>query len=208
MSEQRTQQDSPLQTERGGTRIEDNSVVSKIAGIAAQEVDGVRMGGGSSQAIGGILSSVTGGSVGGSSQSRGVSVEVGEVEAAIDVTLTVEYGKSIPQIAQAVRQNVINRVENLVGLNVTEVNVAVNDVFFTEQEPAGAGTAPARARAATGRAGAEGQVGRTGKVDRTLFGRRSAAGEGRLRQPSPPTGFTRWRPDASWRSQHTVQARR
>jgi uncharacterized alkaline shock family protein YloU len=61
-------------------------------------------------------------------------VEVGEVEAAIDVTLTVEYGKSIPQIAQAVRQNVINRVENLVGLNVTEVNVAVNDVFFPEQE--------------------------------------------------------------------------
>ena len=134
MSEQRTQQqDNPLQTERGGTRIED-SVVSKIAGIAAQEVDGVRMGGGISQAIGGILSSVTGGSVGSGGQSRGVSVEVGEVEAAIDVTLTVEYGKSIPQIAQAVRQNIINRVENLVGLNVTEVNVAVNDVFFPEQE--------------------------------------------------------------------------
>jgi len=133
-TQQRQQQDSPLQTERGGTRIED-SVVSKIAGIAAQEVDGVRMGGGTQQAIGGILSSVTGGSVGSSgSQSRGVSVEVGEVEAAIDVTLTVEYGKSIPQIAQAVRQNVINRVENLVGLNVTEVNVAVNDVFFPEQE--------------------------------------------------------------------------
>ena len=99
MSEQRAQQqDNPLQTERGGTRIED-SVVSKIAGIAAQEVDGVRMGGGSSQAIGGILSSVTGGSVGSGGQSRGVSVEVGEVEAAIDATLTVEYGKSIPQNA-------------------------------------------------------------------------------------------------------------
>ena len=137
MTEDRTEQqrqESPLQTERGGTRIEDN-VVSKIAGIAAQEVEGVRMGGGTSQAIGGIISSVTGGNVGGSgSQSRGVSVEVGEVEAAIDVTLTVEYGKSIPQIAQAVRQNIINRVENLVGLNVTEVNVAVNDVFFPEQE--------------------------------------------------------------------------
>lgn len=137
MSEQKTQQqrqgDSPLQTERGGTRIEDG-VVQKIAGIAAQEVDGVRMGGGSSQAIGGILSSVTGGSVGGSSQSRGVSVEVGEVESAIDVTLTVEYGKSIPQVAEAVRRNIINRIENLVGLNVTEVNIAVNDVFFPQEE--------------------------------------------------------------------------
>src|SRR5215212_3030744 len=136
MSEERTQQqrqDSPLQTERGGTRIED-SVVSKIAGIAAQEVDGVRMGGGTSQAIGGLLSSVTGGSTGSGSQARGVSVEVGEVEAAIDVTLTVAYGKSIPQVAEAVRRNIINRVENLVGLNVTEVNVSVNDVFFPEQE--------------------------------------------------------------------------
>jgi uncharacterized alkaline shock family protein YloU len=137
MSEERTQQqrqqlDSPLQTERGGTRIED-SVVSKISGIAAQEVDGVRMGGGTSQAIGGLLSSVTGSS-GGSGQSRGVSVEVGEVEAAVDVTLTVAYGISIPQVAEAVRRNIINRVENLVGLRVTEVNITVNDVFFPEQE--------------------------------------------------------------------------
>jgi uncharacterized alkaline shock family protein YloU len=132
-TQQRQQQDSPLQTERGGTRIED-SVVSKIAGIAAQEVDGVRMGGGTSQAIGGLLSSVTGSSGGSGGQSRGVSVEVGEVEAAVDVTLTVAYGISIPQVAEAVRRNIINRVENLVGLNVTEVNISVNDVFFPEQE--------------------------------------------------------------------------
>ncbi len=132
-TQQRQQQDSPLQTERGGTRIED-SVVSKIAGIAAQEVDGVRMGGGTSQAIGGLLSRVPGSSTGGGSQARGVSVEVGEVEAAIDATLTVAYGRSIPQVAEAVRRNIINRVENLVGLNVTEVNIAVNDVFFPEQE--------------------------------------------------------------------------
>jgi len=92
------------------------------------------MGGGTSQAIGGLLSSVTGGSGGPSSQSRGVSVEVGEVEAAIDVTLTVAYGISVPQVAEAVRRNIINRVESLVGLNVTEVNISVNDVFFPEQE--------------------------------------------------------------------------
>jgi uncharacterized alkaline shock family protein YloU len=132
MSGQQQRQESPLQTERGGTRIED-SVVAKIAGIAAQEVEGVRMGGGTTQAIGGILSSVTGGGAGGG-QSRGVSVEVGTVEAAVDLTMTVEYGKPVPQIAEAVRRNVINRVENLVGLNVTEVNISVNDVFFPEQE--------------------------------------------------------------------------
>ena len=137
MSEQdtgngRQQQESPLKTERGSTTIQDG-VVSKVAGIAAQEVDGVRMGGGTSQTAGNLLGSITGGGSGGS-PSRGVSVEVGEVEAAVDLSMTVEYGRSIPQIAEAVRKNVIRRVENLVGLEVTEVNVSVNDIFFPQQE--------------------------------------------------------------------------
>jgi len=134
MSEQGSQQSSgsPLHTERGSTTIQD-SVVSKIAGIAAQEVDGIRMGGGTSQAVSGLLGSITGGS-GGGGQTQGVSVEVGQEETAIDLTLTVEYGKSVPQIAEAVRRNVANRVESLVGLRVTEVNIAVNNVFFPQME--------------------------------------------------------------------------
>ena len=131
MSEERSQQSSPLQTERGSTSISD-SVVSKIAGIASQEVDGIRMGSGGSQAVSGLLGSITGGSSG--SQTQGVSVEVGQEEAAIDLTLTAEYGKSIPQLAEAVRRNVANRVESLVGLRVTEVNITVSNIFFPQQE--------------------------------------------------------------------------
>ena len=131
MSEERSQQSSPLQTERGSTNISD-SVVSKIAGIASQEVDGIRMGSGGSQAVSGLLGSITGGSSG--SQTQGVSVEVGQEEAALDLTLTAEYGKSIPQLAQAVRRNVANRVESLVGLHVTEVNITVSNIFFPQQE--------------------------------------------------------------------------
>ena len=127
MSEQ-SSGSSPLQTEHGSTIISD-SVVSKIAGIAAQEVEGIRMGSGASQAVGGILGSITGGS-----QTQGVSVEVGQEEAAVDLTLTAEYGKSIPQLAEAVRRNVINRVESLVGLRVTEVNITVSNVFFPQEE--------------------------------------------------------------------------
>ena len=123
-----SEQSSPLQTERGSTTISDG-VVSKIAGIAAQEVDGIRMGSGASQAVGGFLGSITGGS-----QTQGVSVEVGQEEAALDLTLTAAYGQSIPQLAEAVRRNVINRVENLVGLRVTEVNITVANVFFPQQE--------------------------------------------------------------------------
>ena len=135
MSEQGTgddqQQESPLKTERGNTTVQDG-VVSKVAGIAAQEVEGIRMGGGASQTVGSIMSAVPG--VGGGSQSQGVSVEVGEVEAAVDLTVTVEYGRTIHQVAEAVRSNVIRRVENLVGLRVTEVNIAVSDIFFPQQE--------------------------------------------------------------------------
>ena len=131
MSEERSQQGSPLQTERGSTSISD-SVVSKIAGIASQEVDGVRMGSGGSQAVSGIIGSITGGGSG--NQTQGVSVEVGQEEAALDLTLTAEYGKSIPQLAEAVRRNVANRVESLVGLRVTEINITVSNIFFPQQE--------------------------------------------------------------------------
>jgi uncharacterized alkaline shock family protein YloU len=134
MSEQGSQQSSgssPLHTERGSTTIQD-SVVSKIAGIAAQEVDGIRMGSGASQTASNLLGSIPG--VSGGGQTQGVSVEVGQEEAALDLTLTTAYGRSIPQLSEAVRRNVINRVESLVGLRVTEVNITVSNVFFPEQE--------------------------------------------------------------------------
>jgi uncharacterized alkaline shock family protein YloU len=125
-------QQSPLHTERGTTTIQD-SVVSKVIGIAAQEVDGARMGGSTSQTADNLLGSITGGGSGGS-LSRGVSVEVGEVEAAADLTMTVEYGRSIPKISEAVRKNVSKRVENLLGLQITEVNITVSDVFFPQEQ--------------------------------------------------------------------------
>jgi uncharacterized alkaline shock family protein YloU len=139
MGEQRTrqgrQQESPLQSERGATSIGD-AVVAKIVGIAAQEVEGVQTGGGTARAMGGFLNRVPGAvsGVGGGSQTRGVSVEVGAEEAAADLSLAVEYGRQIPRTTEAVRNNVINRVENLTGLRVTEVNITVNDVLFPEEE--------------------------------------------------------------------------
>jgi len=63
-------------------------------------------------------------------RSQGVSVEVGEREAAVDLTIVVEYGESIPRVAQAVRDNVIKRIEGITGLSVTEVNIAVDDLYF------------------------------------------------------------------------------
>jgi uncharacterized alkaline shock family protein YloU len=136
MSEGRVgSQGSPLKGEMGNTTI-GNRVVAQIAGIAAleAEVEGIQMGG-SSAAVGAFLQSVTGsvtGSSGSVDYSRGVSAEVGEVEAAVDLTTTIEYGQSIPQITEAVRRNVINRVESLTGLRVNEVNIMVNDIQIPE----------------------------------------------------------------------------
>lgn len=121
---------SPLKSEMGNTTIS-SSVVSQIAGIAAQEIEKIQMGGGASAAVGGFLQSVTGGGT----LSKGVSVEVGEEETAIDLTMAVEYGQSIPRITEAARRNVINRVESLAGLRVTEVNITVNDVQIPEERP-------------------------------------------------------------------------
>lgn len=137
MSEQRTRRagQNPLQSERGRTTVSD-AVVSQIAGVAAQEIEAVQMGGGTTAAVGGFLQSVTGSMTGSSANyARGVSVEVGDEEAAVDLTMAVHYGYSVPQLTEAVRRNVINRVEDLTGLRVTEVNITVTDVQVPEERP-------------------------------------------------------------------------
>ncbi len=51
----------------------------------------------------------------------------------MDLTVSVPYGRSIPEITRTMRDNVIRRVENLTGLEVTGVNITVKDVFFSQQ---------------------------------------------------------------------------
>jgi uncharacterized alkaline shock family protein YloU len=128
MSEQDQQRyDSPLVGERGTTIISD-TVVSTIAGLAAQEVEGVHMGGSASRTAGNILGSITGSD----SQTRGVSVEVGRVEAAIDLTMGIEYGRNILQTVDEVRRRISERVEEMTGLRVTELNTTISDIIFPE----------------------------------------------------------------------------
>ncbi|AZS89301.1 Asp23/Gls24 family envelope stress response protein [Streptomyces griseoviridis] len=116
---------------RGRTSIAD-VVVVKVAGIAAREIPGVYdMGGGLSRTIGAVRDRVPGGrpNVG-----RGVKVEVGERQTAIDLDLVVEYGVPITDVARDVRENVISAVERVTGLEVVEVNVTVNDVHLPEED--------------------------------------------------------------------------
>ncbi|WP_433270520.1 Asp23/Gls24 family envelope stress response protein [Actinosynnema sp. CS-041913] len=124
-------------TAQGKTTIA-SSVVQKVAGIAAREISGVHaLGGGVSRAFGALRERIPGA---GTSTTSGVSVEVGEKQAAIDLDIVVEYGAGIVDLARAVRRNVITAVERITGLEVIEVNIAVNDIHLPEddedQEPA------------------------------------------------------------------------
>ncbi len=113
-------------TSLGRTTIAD-TVVSKIAGLATREVPGVHaLGGGTARAFGAIRERIPGAT---SNASQGVTVEVGERQAAVDLDLVVEYGIAIVDLAKAIRRNVITALERMTGLEVVEVNIAVNDVY-------------------------------------------------------------------------------
>ena len=116
---------------KGKTAIA-NGVVAKIVGIAAREIDGVQdvVSTGAGASITGLASRVTRADT----RAHGVSVEVGEREAAASINLILTYGVSIPQVAEAVRRNVINRVEAMTGLTVISVDISVSDLYFPEDE--------------------------------------------------------------------------
>ncbi len=113
-------------TELGSIRIADE-VVAIIAGLAATEIKGVAgMSGGLAGGIAEIL--------GRKNLSKGVKVEVGEKEAAVDMYIIVEYGIRIPDVAIQIQESVKRAIESMTGLNVVEVNVHVQGVIFPTPE--------------------------------------------------------------------------
>ncbi|MFE7815782.1 Asp23/Gls24 family envelope stress response protein [Streptomyces sp. NPDC057433] len=115
---------------RGTTTIAD-TVVSTIAGIAVRETEGIHsIGGGASRALGAVKDKVSRSSDPG----RGVKVEVGEKQTAIDVDVVVEYGARIMDTAKDLRDHVTDAVETMTGLEVVEINIRVLDVHVPGSE--------------------------------------------------------------------------
>ena len=110
----------------GAVRIADE-VVSIIAGLAATEVNGIE--GMSGGLVGGIAEML-----GRKNFAKGVKVEVGEKEAAVDLYIIVKYGVRIPDVALSVQENVKQAIETMTGLSVVEVNIHVQGVGFPEEE--------------------------------------------------------------------------
>lgn len=110
----------------GAVKIADE-VVSIIAGLAATEIEGIA--GMSGGIVGGIAEML-----GRKNFSKGVRVEVGEREAAVDLYIIVKYGVRIPDVALAAQENIKRAIETMTGLSVVEVNVHVQGVNFPEEE--------------------------------------------------------------------------
>ena len=110
----------------GSIRIADE-VVGIIAGLAATEIDGIA--GMSGGLVGGIAEML-----GKKNFAKGVKVEVGEREAAVDLYIIVKYGVRIPDVALSVQENVKQAIESMTGLSVVEVNIHVQGVGFPDAE--------------------------------------------------------------------------
>jgi uncharacterized alkaline shock family protein YloU len=120
-----------LVTTEGTTSIAD-VVVQKIAGLATREIPGVHaLGGGAARAFSAIRERIPGATA---SAGQGVSVEVGEKQAAVDLQIVVEYGVSIADLSRSVRRNVITAVEQMTGLEVVEVNINVGDLHLPSDD--------------------------------------------------------------------------
>lgn len=111
---------------RGKTVIGD-SVVSKVADAAAREIEGVV------ELVGGVGGTIRKLAPGMNTRGVGADVEVGRKETIIELNLVAAYGVDIPQVAEAVRTNVIEQIEFATGLDVKEVNIEVTDVDFPQE---------------------------------------------------------------------------
>jgi uncharacterized alkaline shock family protein YloU len=127
------EQQTALMTPQGRTTIAD-VVVQKIAALAAREMSGVHdLGSGTARAFGAVRERIPGARA---SSGQGVSVEVGERQAAVDLDIVVEYGVAVGELTKAIRRNVITSIERMTSLEVVEVNIAVDDIYLPEDEAA------------------------------------------------------------------------
>jgi uncharacterized alkaline shock family protein YloU len=129
----RIRNNATLAAERGTTTIA-NEVVEKIAGIAAREVPGVYdLGGDTARLLSSLKERI---GMGAEGKAQGVSVKLNGTQADLSLTLVVEYGFVVQPVCDQVREKTISAVENLLGLEVTNVDILVDDVHVPDEAPA------------------------------------------------------------------------
>lgn len=125
-----------VESNQGGKVVFAEDVVATIASLAAGDVEGVHAMSGT--AMDGITEKF-----GKKSYTKGIRVEVGTQECAVDLSLIIKYGYRIQDVARKVQQEVRDAIETMTGLKVVEVNVAVSSIYFEPVKKAEAPAAPA-----------------------------------------------------------------
>lgn len=106
----------------GGELKLDESVVARIAAMAVRNVEGLHSLGKSR--LWGF----------GDKTGRGVGVEVGQKQVALDLEAVIEYGYDIKKVARTVRQTIADAMESMAGREVVEINIHVIDIKLPEEE--------------------------------------------------------------------------
>lgn len=120
--------DMEVSQPEGGRIIFADDVVATIAALAAADVKGV------AGMSGGVVEGFTE-KFGKKSLTKGVKVEVGQEEAAIDISVLIQYGFRIREVCTEIQKAAKTAVETMTGLRVVEVNVFVQAVVFEQNEP-------------------------------------------------------------------------
>ena len=115
-----TTQDTAIKKESNGTITFANEVIATIAGLAAVDIPGVAGMSGVTELLGR------------KNLSKGIRVEVGSEEVAVDIAIIVDYGTPVPEIAQNIQMAVMKAVETMTGLKVVEVNISIQGIKFKE----------------------------------------------------------------------------
>ncbi len=118
--------DMNTREEQNGSISFANDVVATIAGLATVEIEGVAgMSGGFSGGLAELL--------GRKNLTKGVKVEVGKEECAVDLFIVVEYGVEIPLMCERIQANVKKAVETMTGLRVVETNIHIQGVRVAKE---------------------------------------------------------------------------
>ena len=121
--------DTNIENIQGGKIVFAEDVVATIAFLAASEVDGVHA------MIGTTMEGLSE-KLGKKNYTKGIKVEVGAVECAVDMSIIVRYGFRIQEVCRNVQNAVKNAIETMTGLKVVQVNIAVNSIVFAKEVPA------------------------------------------------------------------------
>lgn len=125
--------DVKLNENPDGTVSFATEVVATIAGLAATEVDGVASMASPSSGLADMFSRKSNRGL-----TKGVRIDLEDNRVSVDITITVDYGSPIPDVARNIQENVKKAIETMSGLDVKSVDVHVTGISFEREQRANA----------------------------------------------------------------------